>query len=239
MRLPALDPARPTQSFPAVTTALTSPNGLLAVGGCLSTARLINAYKRGIFPWYEAGEPILWWSPDPRLVLVPKQLKASRSLKKTIRRGQFNITFDRAFSQVIQQCAAPRTTADDGTWLSAAMCDAYTLLHQQGIAHSCEAWFNDELVGGLYGVGIGRVFFGESMFHNKTDASKVAFYHLVLQLLAWDYQLIDCQVQTEHLARFGAHAISRQTFNSWLSRYCPSAPDAQAWKAANNGRANG
>ncbi len=230
MKLPILDPSQPEQDFPEVGTALSEPDGLLAAGGCLSSQRLINAYQHGIFPWYSEGEPILWWSPNPRLVLFPEKLKASRSLKKTIRKQLFAITFDQAFSQVMQYCAAPRK-AETGTWISEEIYQAYYQLHQQGICHSVEAWFNNELVGGLYGVAIGQVFFGESMFHKKTDASKVAFYHLVLQLSDWGYQLIDCQVHTHHLTRFGAEEIDRKLFVSLLKQFCSVQAHKQAWKA--------
>ncbi len=229
MQLPILDPSTPAQGFPEINTALTEPDGLLAVGGCLAPQRLINAYKLGIFPWYSPGEPILWWSPNPRLVLFPEKLKASRSLKKTIRKKQFSITFDQAFSQVMQYCAAPRKT-ETGTWITAEIYQAYNQLHQQGISHSVEAWFDDELVGGLYGVAIGQVFFGESMFHKKTDASKVAFYHLVLQLSDWGYQLIDCQVHTPHLSSLGAEEIDREVFATLLKHHCSTPPHQQSWQ---------
>ena len=230
MKLPILDPFQPEQGFPEVGTALSEPDGLLAAGGCLSSHRLINAYQHGIFPWYSEGEPILWWSPNPRLILFPEKLKTSRSLKKTIRKQVFTITFDQAFSQVMQFCAAPRK-AETGTWISEEIYQAYNQLHQQGICHSVEAWCNNELVGGLYGVAIGQVFFGESMFHKKTDASKVAFYHLVLQLSDWGYKLIDCQVHTHHLTRFGAEEIDRKLFVSLLKQFCPVQAYEQAWKA--------
>lgn len=229
MQLSFLDPSKPDQDFPAVNTALIEPNGLLAAGGCLSSQRLINAYKCGIFPWYETGQPILWWSPNPRLVLFPEKLKISRSLKKTLGKNQFTITFDQAFSQVMRYCAAPRGD-DTGTWITEEIYRAYVLLHQKGITHSCEAWFENELAGGLYGVAIGRIFFGESMFHRKTDASKVAFYHLVSHLSDWGYQLIDCQVHTQHLTHFGAEEIDRKTFGTLLARYCSLLPHEQAWK---------
>lgn len=228
MQLPILDPLNPEQKFPAIETALSEPDGLLAAGGCLSTKRLINAYKQGIFPWYSSGEPILWWSPNPRLVLFPEKLKASRSLQKTIRKNKFSVTFDQSFAQVMQDCAAPRDE-DTGTWITEEMYLAYIELHQLGIAHSIEAWLDDELVGGLYGLAIGQVFFGESMFHRETDASKVAFYHLVTQLSAWGYQLIDCQVHTDHLVSLGAEEIDRQHFFSLLKQYSSFEPDINAW----------
>ena len=228
MQLPILDPAKPDQKFPLVESALVDPDGLLAIGGCLSTERLVNAYQRGIFPWYSPGEPILWWSPNPRLVLFPEKLIISRSLGKTIRKGRFKITFDRAFRQVMQYCAAPRSK-ELGTWITEDILSAYTNLHQQGIAHSIETWQDEELVGGLYGVAIGQVFFGESMFHRATDASKVAFCHLVEKLLDWNYQLIDCQVHTRHLISLGAEEINRLDFSSLLQRYGSVQPYNNAW----------
>ena len=229
MQLPILDPQNPDQTFPALDTALTDPDGLLAAGGCLSSQRIINAYKQGIFPWYSPGEPILWWSPNPRLVLFPKNLIVSRSLRKTIRKETFSITYDQSFAQVMQYCAMPREE-DSGTWITEEMFQAYTQLHQQGVAHSVEAWFENELVGGLYGIAIGQVFFGESMFHRKTDASKVAFCYLVQQLSEWDYQLIDCQVHTHHLSSLGAEEISRNNFSSLIKQYCSTQPNDKAWK---------
>ena len=228
MQLPILDPSNPDQDFPAIETALKDPDGLLAVGGCLSSQRIINAYKQGIFPWYSPGEPVLWWSPDPRLVLFPEHLKVSRSLRKVIRKETFKITYDQAFSQVMQYCAAPRDE-ESGTWITEEMYLAYTQLHQQGIAHSIEAWFDGELVGGLYGIAIGQVFFGESMFHRKTDASKVAFCYLVQQLSKWNYQLIDCQVHTNHLSSLGAGEIERTDFSLLIKQYCSIHPSNTAW----------
>lgn len=228
MKLPILDPSNPDQGFPAIETALTDPDGLLAVGGCLSPKRIINAYKHGIFPWYSPGEPVLWWSPDPRLVLFPEHLNVSRSLRKTIRKGGFKITYDQAFPQVIQYCAAPRDE-ETGTWITEEMYLAYTQLHQQGIAHSIEAWSDGELVGGLYGIAIGQVFFGESMFHRKTDASKVAFCFLVQLLSQWNYKLIDCQVHTNHLSSLGAEQIERKDFSLLINQYCAIQPYSTAW----------
>ena len=229
MRLTLLDPDNPAQAFPPLYKALREPDGLLAVGGCLSTERLINAYRRGIFPWYNADEPILWWSPDPRLVLFPDKLLVSRSLRKTLRKNVFTVTFDKAFSEVMIACAEPRKDSA-GTWISSDIYQAYVELHQQGFAHSVEVWFNDELVGGLYGVALGQVFFGESMFHTKTDASKVAFVSLVEQLQAWHYQLIDCQIHTNHLASLGAEDIDRRTFVRLLNQYCRMPVSLIAWQ---------
>lgn len=229
MQLTALDSFNPNQAFPKLDQALEDPNGLIAVGGCLSPQRLLNAYRHGIFPWFNPGEPILWWSPDPRLVLFPDKLKISRSLNKTLRKKPFEIHFDSAFLSVMQACAQPRPK-QDGTWISREMTLAYLQLHHMGIAHSVEAWLDHECVGGLYGIGIGRVFFGESMFHRKTDASKVAFVNLVQQLTHWGYQLIDCQVSSEHLVNLGAEEISRHEFASLLDQHCKQQPEPQAWQ---------
>ena len=228
MQLPILDPAKPNQKFPLVESALIDPDGLLAIGGCLSSVRLMNAYQKGIFPWYSPGEPILWWSPNPRLVLFPEKLKISRSLGKTIRKGRFKITFDQVFTQVMQYCAEPRSK-EIGTWITEDILLAYAQLHQQGIAHSIEAWQDEKLVGGLYGVAIGQVFFGESMFHRAADASKVSFCHLVEKLSDWNYQLIDCQVHTQHLISLGAEEINRQDFSSLLQCYGFTQPNNKAW----------
>ncbi|UOA08874.1 leucyl/phenylalanyl-tRNA--protein transferase [Methylobacter sp. S3L5C] len=228
MQLTVLDPDNPEQDFPALNKALREPDGLLAIGGCLSEKRLLNAYRHGIFPWYNPDEPILWWSPDPRLVLFPDKLIVSRSLRKTLRKNVFTVTFDQAFNKVIAACAEPRQESA-GTWITEDIEQAYNILHQQGFAHSAEAWLDGELVGGLYGVAIGRVFFGESMFHTKTDASKVVFASLVEQLKIWDYQLIDCQVHTTHLASFGAVNCDRNNFIKLLNKYCDNPADSSAW----------
>lgn len=229
MQLTLLDPDRPDQRFPPLHKALNDPNGLLAFGGCLSPQRIINAYRHGIFPWYNPGEPILWWSPDPRLVLFPDKLKVSRSLNKTLHKQPFEIHYDRAFSQVLTACAAPRHE-NGGTWITEEMKLAYRNLHRLGFAHSFEAWQGGDLIGGLYGIAIGQVFFGESMFHRKTDASKVVFVHLVRQLKAWGYQLIDCQVRSEHLLSLGAEEVRREDFLALLDQLCPLSPDRQAWQ---------
>ncbi|OAI20454.1 leucyl/phenylalanyl-tRNA--protein transferase [Methylomonas lenta] len=229
MRLTALDSFKPNQAFPTLDQALEEPNGLIAVGGCLSPQRIINAYRHGIFPWFNPDEPILWWSPNPRLVLFPEKLKVSRSLNKTLRKQLFEIRLDSAFLSVIQACAEPRPE-QAGTWISNEMKQAYLQLHHLGIAHSVEAWQDGELAGGLYGISLGQVFFGESMFHRKTDASKVVFVHLVKQLTNWGYRLIDCQVKSEHLVSLGAEEISRDEFANLLNHYCDQYADAQAWQ---------
>jgi len=205
--------------FPEPELANTEPNGLLATGGDLSSERLINAYSRGIFPWYSSGEPILWWSPDPRSVLFPDKLKISRSLNKVLKKNIFKITLDQDFTGVMKACAAPRKD-EGGTWITHEMINAYEQLFDLGIAHSVECYADDELVGGLYGVAIGKVFFGESMFSHRSDASKVAFAWLVKQLRAWDYQLIDCQIQSDHMDSLGAQCIPRSHFRMLLNQYC-------------------
>lgn len=230
--LTLLDPCDDTEHFPDVEDALENPDGLLAVGGCLSPRRLGNAYRHGIFPWYSKGEPILWWSPNPRLVLYPDNLKIARSLGKIIRRHEFRITIDSAFREVIDGCAEPRQ-GDNGTWITEEMKAAYQALQRRGLAHSAEAWHNNQLVGGLYGVAIGRVFFGESMFSRRSNASKVAFVALVEALRNWQYALIDCQVNTPHLVSFGADEISRQTFVQQLNTFCDEPADALAWQYSN------
>jgi leucyl/phenylalanyl-tRNA---protein transferase len=229
MQLTLLDPNNPEQDFPPTTNALSEPDGLLAVGGCLSTCRLLNAYRRGIFPWNSPDEPILWWSPDPRLVLFPDKLVISHSLTKTLRKQKYDITFDRVFGEVVKACAQPRKEGL-GTWISEGIFQAYNELHQAGYAHSAEAWHNGNLVGGIYGIAIGQFFFGESMFYSETDASKVAFVTLVGQLRAWGYQMIDCQVSTGHLKSFGAEEIARDDFEKLLDRYCDESPDLSAWQ---------
>lgn len=201
-------------AFPPPSCA--SSDGLVAVGGDLHPERLLNAYASGIFPWPHEDLPLLWFSPDPRVVLPPALLHVPRSLAKTVRRRPYRITLDTAFSQVIQSCSSIRRRHEDGTWISPPMIDAYVQLHRLGIAHSVEAWQNDELVGGLYGVSLGRAFFGESMFAHKPDASKVAFVSLVHQLAVWQFHFIDGQVHTEHFARFGAVPWSRDHFLSSL-----------------------
>jgi len=231
MKIAILDPYRPEQPFPPLATALAEPNGLLAVGGCLSATRLLNAYRHGVFPWYNENEPILWWSPDPRLVLFPERLQVSRSLKKTLRKDRFSVTFDTAFDKVIAACAESRQHRE-GTWITPDIMRAYHELHLLGFAHSAETWYEGELVGGLYGVAIGRVFFGESMFHTQTDASKAAFAVLVQQLQRWHFALIDCQVHTRHLASLGAELVERDAFIRLLDQYCTAPAAPCAWQSA-------
>ena len=197
---------------------LAPKEGLLAVGGDLSQERLLLAYRMGIFPWYSKYEPILWWSPDPRLVLYPGELRVSKSLQKTIKKGLFRVTADQAFEAVINACAQSRTSADEGTWIVEEMIDAYCKLHESGFAHSVEAWKGDRLAGGLYGVSLGRCFFGESMFTHISNASKVAFVALVKHLQALNFDLIDCQVTTPHLLKFGAREIPRARYLNELEK---------------------
>jgi leucyl/phenylalanyl-tRNA--protein transferase len=192
--------------------SLAEPNGLLAVGGDLSPERLILAYRNGIFPWYSGDNPILWWCPSPRPVLFPDDLCVGRSLRKTIRRDPYRITMDRAFTDVVEECATVPRPGQEGTWITPEMQAAYVELHELGVAHSVEAWEEDDLVGGLYGVSLGGAFFGESMFARRPDASKIAFVRLVLQLSTWGFRLVDCQVETEHLHRFGARDLPLDDF---------------------------
>ncbi len=191
---------------------LAEENGLLAVGGDLSSERLLLAYSMGIFPWFNEGDPLLWWSPDPRCVLFPGELHVSRSLVKTLRRGRFRVSFDRAFDQVVGFCAELRRRSPDGTWITPEMQEAYGRLHHLGYAHSVEAWHEGELAGGLYGICLGRFFFGESMFSRQRDASKVAFVTLVRSLQAANFLLVDCQLPTPHLHSLGARDLDRARF---------------------------
>ncbi len=191
---------------------LAEADGLLAVGGDLSEDRLILAYSMGIFPWYSAEDPILWWSPDPRLLIFPDELKVSRSLRQTFNKDTFDVTMDTAFEEVIHNCASIHGRNDGGTWITREMIDAYVGLYHSGYAHSVESWHNGELVGGLYGVSLGSAFFGESMFTGKSNASKVAFVKLVEQLVKWDFSFIDCQVTTPHLRSLGAREVPRNEF---------------------------
>ncbi|RRW16616.1 leucyl/phenylalanyl-tRNA--protein transferase [Stutzerimonas stutzeri] len=216
-------------SFPPLETALREPNGLLAAGGDLRPERLLAAYRHGCFPWYQEGQPLLWWSPDPRTVLFPDELHVSRSLRKRMRHGDYRVTFDKAFAEVIQGCAGPRSYAD-GTWITTPMQDAYIRLHELGVAHSVEVWQQGQLVGGLYGIAMGELFFGESMFSRATDASKVGFVTLVERLREWGFALIDCQMPTRHLESFGARSIPRAAFAEALAMHLDR-PSAADWRA--------
>jgi leucyl/phenylalanyl-tRNA--protein transferase len=219
--------------FPPVECALPEPNGLLAAGGGLATGRLLGAYRRGIFPWYSSGQPVLWWSPDPRMVLFPSELHTPRSLAKRLRRRDYEIRVDTAFAEVMQACAMPRN-GDAGTWITPEMISAYCELHRLGHAHSVETWISGELAGGLYGMALGRAFFGESMFARTADASKIAFVHLVRQLERWQFGLIDCQMNTAHLSRFGAREIPRQAFTRSLSELVNYPRYPAAWQFEDN-----
>ena len=203
--------------FPPLERALVEPNGLLAAGGDLSPTRLLAGYRQGIFPWFSEGDPILWWSPHPRMVLYPPELKVSRSLRKALRRQDYEIRVDTRFRQVMEACAAPRA-GQAGTWITEGMLTAYSELARRGYAHCVETWRDGTLAGGLYGVALGRIFFGESMFSRATDASKVAFVHLVRQLERWGFGLIDCQMRTSHLATLGAREIPRSRFSRELEQ---------------------
>ncbi len=202
--------------FPPAAAARRHPNGLLAAGADLSPGRLVDAYAHGIFPWFSDDEPILWWSPDPRMVLFPPELKVSRSLRKTLNKGGFEVRMDTAFRDVMEACAEPRE-GQPGTWIVPAIVDAYCRLHDLGLAHSVETWIDGELAGGLYGVALGKMFYGESMFSRRSDASKIAFVHLARQLERWGFGMVDCQMKTAHLASLGAREIPRQEFLSRLS----------------------
>jgi leucyl/phenylalanyl-tRNA--protein transferase len=211
---------------------LATPEGLLAAGGDLSPERLLLAYRMGIFPWYAEDEPILWWSPDPRLVLYPQEFHLSRSLQKVIRRGDFTVTTDRAFEAVIRACAGVRTAGGEGTWIVPDMIDAYCGLHRRGLAHSVEAWQGQRLAGGLYGVSLGSAFFGESMFTRVKNASKVALAALAAWLQANGFDLIDCQVTTGHLQRLGAREIPREHYLQELSRCLQNSTRSGKWQMA-------
>ena len=214
--------------FPPVSKALKSPNGLLCAGGDLSPERLIDAYSHGIFPWFSDGDPILWWSPDPRMVLYPDELRVSRSLRKTVAKGAYETRYDTAFRDVMEACAAPRD-GQGGTWILPEMVEAYTRLHEMGFAHSVESWQDGELVGGLYGIAMGKVFFGESMFSRAPDASKVALVHLADRLRRADFAVIDCQQATAHLASLGAREIPRKEFATRVQESIQYPPIGTRW----------
>ncbi|MFW6278253.1 MAG: leucyl/phenylalanyl-tRNA--protein transferase [Halorhodospira sp.] len=210
-RLRWLNERTPDEPFPAAEEAMAEPNGLLAVGGDLSPERLTTAYRNGIFPWYGEGQPILWWSPDPRGVFLPGDFHVSRSLRRRLNQGRLAVTLDRAFAAVIAGCAAPRPE-QEGTWITREMITAYTELHERGYAHSAEAWLEEELVGGVYGVALGGAFFGESMFSRLEDASKTALTWLTAQLWRWGFTLFDCQMSNPHLERLGVREIPRREY---------------------------
>ncbi len=204
--------------FPPTNRAHSYPNGLLAIGGDLTTQRLLDAYSKGIFPWFNPGEPVLWWTPEPRCILRTDRIHISKSLHKVLRKGAFTVTFDRAFDDVIKACSEPRRYTSE-TWIHSPMIEAYSTLHRLGYAHSIEVWRDDFLVGGLYGVAIGKIFFGESMFSRETNASKVAITYLAGQLHQWGFPLIDCQVTSDHLLSLGAEEITRKAFEKHLLEY--------------------
>ena len=216
--------------FPHHDLAFTEPNGLLAAGGDLCAKRILNAYSLGIFPWYSKGEPILWWSPNPRCIIYPLDFKPSKSLAKLIRKNTYTVTFDQCFEQVIENCSLPRRQQVD-TWISSEIKQAYMDLHEQGYAHSVECWSENKLIGGLYGLSIGKVFFGESMFSFKSNASKVAFATLVNHINCHNFDLIDCQVHNEHLESLGAIEIPRSEFLNKLNEGILK-PDLNTWKTA-------
>ncbi|HVT35510.1 MAG TPA: leucyl/phenylalanyl-tRNA--protein transferase [Nevskiaceae bacterium] len=229
IRLHWLDPRNPQQPFPPVHLAMRDPNGLLAIGGDLSLPRLLRAYSQGIFPWFNPDEPILWWCPNPRAVLAPGEVHASHSLRKRVRKGGYAITFDRAFAEVLDACSAARAKSR-GTWLGVDMKCAYYDLHRSGHCHSVEVWREGQLIGGLYGVSLGKAFFGESMFSRATDGSKLAFYHLCRQLDAWKFELVDCQISSAHLATLGARDIPREDFLKRLRHAVNHASRAGPWR---------
>ena len=227
--IPWLNPEDP---FPPLSTALKDPSGLLAAGADLSPERLIQAYRQGIFPWFSTGDPILWWSPDPRMVLFPSELKVTRSLEKALRNRDYEVRVDTRFGAVMSACAKAPREGQNGTWITDEMINAYCALHSQGLAHSVETWIDGELAGGLYGIALGQAFYGESMFARATDASKIAFVHLVRQLQRWQFGIIDCQMRTDHLTRFGAREIPRSEFSALLAKLvnCNNPVTKSPWK---------
>jgi len=230
-----IDPRSDNVEFPDVSLALDEPDGLLAIGGDLKPQRLLAAYRLGIFPWYNEGQPILWWAPNPRAVLFPQQLKISRSLGKTLRKKPFTVTLNHAFADVIDACSHLRSyEKQPGTWITHEMKQAYQQLHEQGYAHSVECWHNGQLAGGLYGIAIGRVFFGESMFTRHSNASKVAFITLTQQLMQWGFGVIDCQVHSQHLESLGAETIRRGQFTDLLNTFCEQSGPVWQFEPTNN-----
>jgi leucyl/phenylalanyl-tRNA--protein transferase len=214
-RVTALEEDTP---FPDPELALQDPNGLLAIDGDLSPERLLSAYRLGIFPWFSEGEPVMWWSPNPRMVLLPGEIKVSRSLSRRLKKADYEVRFDTAFREVMQACAATERDSQNGTWITQEIIDGYCSLHELGHAHSAETWIDGQLAGGLYGIAIGKMFYGESMFHHITDASKIAFVHWVRHLQNAGYGLIDCQMKTSHLESFGAREIPRLEFSQRLAK---------------------
>lgn len=227
--IPWLRPEGPAADFPPVEAALSDPNGLLCAGGDLSTERLLAAYRRGIFPWYAPGQPILWWSPDPRAVLRPAEFHVSRSLSRAMRNRGFSLSIDTAYADVVASCG-DRELRPEGTWITPAMRDAYVRLHELGHAHSAEVWLGTRLVGGIYGVALGRVFFGESMFSLARDASKVAMARLVEELMGRGFELLDCQIPSPHLATLGARAVPRQQFVALLQQWIDQPAPVGSWR---------
>lgn len=223
------------EPFPALDKANGVPNGLLCASRDLSPMRVLEAYKLGIFPWYNPGEPVFWWSPDPRMVLRPSEFKLSRSLRQRMKRGGYEIRLDTSFSEVMQACSDPRD-GQAGTWIGSRMMQVYGQLHEAGYAHSVETWINGELAGGLYGLAIGRVFYGESMFTRQSDASKLALAHLCEMLSASHYELIDCQMETAHLASLGARPIPRIEFIQELQRLVNLQADSSFWNEMANSK---
>jgi leucyl/phenylalanyl-tRNA--protein transferase len=217
--------------FPPLEAALAEPNGLLAAGGDLTPERVIAAYRRGIYPWYSTGEPILWWSPHPRMVLFPDEFRITRSLAKTLRNASYEIRLDTAFASVVSACAGTPRKGQAGTWITREMQQAYVELHRRGYGHSVETWIDGELAGGLYGIAIGQAFYGESMFSLKRDASKIALAHLCAHLTRRGFGIIDCQMETRHLASLGARPISRSEFAGRLDVFCPEGDPPGTWAA--------
>ena len=229
-RIEWLSPADPPEAFPDVSRALTEPDGLLAAGGDLSPERLLAAYARGIFPWFEQGQPILWWSPDPRCVLRPDRLHVARRLRQQLRNSRVELRFNTAFGDVIRRCAGKRRS-QQGTWITGDMVAAYEHLHREGWAHSIEAWEDTELVGGLYGLCIGKVFFGESMFSGKPNTSKMALLGLTRHMLSTGLEILDCQVSSSHLFTLGAALMPRRDFSKFLAAACNPPEPHRAWPA--------
>jgi len=229
IRLHWLDPRNPRQPFPPANQAMRDPNGLLAIGGDLSATRLLSAYAQGIFPWYNPDEPILWWCPDPRAVLFPAQFHVSRSLARRLHKDDYAVTLNRSFAAVLEACSAPRVRGR-GTWLGPEMKQAYQDLHERGHAQSIEIWQRGELAGGLYGVSLGRAFYGESMFSRVDDGSKIALHYLCRQLRAWDFELMDCQISSPHLATLGAQNVSREQFLALLRAALAQPRPAGRWR---------